>query len=540
MGIKIPTVTLSVRTATDEGTCELNGNAVGLGLLVTGLLSMLYGNTAGLGPEGLTAFCCTFGGVVALCALLGAAFDKHFHGLFRTLGPVVACSAACAVGCAALLGAAALSGPLQVVASAVCGAVIGAGTALLVFYWGISFGRSDTPNIVFNASVSTAIAILLYALVVEQLPAPFGHIVVSVAPFLNILFLRERVTDNLPNPDMREATYFSELNIARGSFAAKIIPALACLGFVLALLVAHAGFSLTPAAGPAGIGFTVLAMVLSCTIVLVSSAHSSRSDQSFNHTFRLMMPIVALFILPLPFTGDSEASLGNMLILTAMAMGITLGWAFLANVCQEFRLSPVHVFGLGTGAVACGMLLALLAARAIPTFVGNVMSHAAMGLMLCLFGLVVVCGLFPRRDDIRAIVVKSFAPEQLWGAEEEGETGTGATGEEPAASIPAAGTHGETTGTTGMGTNAATDPEADANRKGRFMRRCDQVADTYLLSRRETDVLYLLAKGRNVGYIKEKLYISEGTAKTHVHHVYKKLNVHSQQELMALIDNVEV
>ena len=25
MGIKIPTITLSVRTATDEGTCELNG-----------------------------------------------------------------------------------------------------------------------------------------------------------------------------------------------------------------------------------------------------------------------------------------------------------------------------------------------------------------------------------------------------------------------------------------------------------------------------------------------------------------------------------
>ena len=53
-------------------------------------------------------------------------------------------------------------------------------------------------------------------------------------------------------------------------------------------------------------------------------------------------------------------------------------------------------------------------------------------------------------------------------------------------------------------------------------------------------MLYLLAKGRNVSYIKEKLYISEGTAKTHVHHVYKKLNVHSQQELMALIDGVEV
>lgn len=529
MGIKIPTVTLSVRTAADEGVCELNGNAVGLGLLVLGPLSLLYGNTAGLGPQGLLAFSCAFGGVVALCALLGAAFDKHFHGLFRTLGPVTASSTACAIGCAALLGAAVLPQAAQIAAAAACGTVVGAATALLMFYWGISFGRSDTPTIVFNASLSTAFVILLYTLLVEQLPAPLGHVLVSGAPLLNVPFLRRRVTNNLPNPDMREATYFSELNIARGSFAAKIVPALACLGFVLALLVAHAGFSLTRDAGMVGIGFTVLAVVLSCATVLASSAHSSKSDQSFNHTFRLMMPIVALFILPLPFTGDSEASLGNMLILAAMAMCITLGWAFMGNVCQEFRLSPVHVFGLGAGAMACGMLLALLAARIIPAFVGNVMSHASMGLMLCLFGLVVVCGLFPRHDDIRAIVVQSFAPEQLWGAEdgaEEAPEGLFPTGSSPIKAMPGTGP-------------AAAAGETDANRKGRFMRRCDQVADTYLLSRRETDVLYLLAKGRNVGYIKEKLYISEGTAKTHVHHVYKKLNVHSQQELIALIDSVE-
>ena len=110
MGIKIPTVTLSVRTAADEDARELNGNAVGLGLLVMGLLSMLYGNTACLAPRGLTALCCAFGGTVALCALLGASFDKHIHGLFRTLGPVVAGSIACTLGCAALLGAAALAG----------------------------------------------------------------------------------------------------------------------------------------------------------------------------------------------------------------------------------------------------------------------------------------------------------------------------------------------------------------------------------------------------------------------------------------------
>ena len=48
--------------------------------------------------------------------------------------------------------------------------------------------------------------------------------------------------------------------------------------------------------------------------------------------------------------------------------------------------------------------------------------------------------------------------------------------------------------------------------------------------------MFFLAKGHNAAYIQEKLYISEGTAKTHIRHVYKKSNVHSQQELMRLVE----
>lgn len=71
---------------------------------------------------------------------------------------------------------------------------------------------------------------------------------------------------------------------------------------------------------------------------------------------------------------------------------------------------------------------------------------------------------------------------------------------------------------------------------GRFRAKCETVANTYLLSRRETEIMFFLAKGHNAAYIQEKLYISEGTAKTHIRHVYKKTNVHSQQELMRLVE----
>lgn len=76
--------------------------------------------------------------------------------------------------------------------------------------------------------------------------------------------------------------------------------------------------------------------------------------------------------------------------------------------------------------------------------------------------------------------------------------------------------------------------------RGRFCQRCEIVANTYLLSRRESEVMYYLARGYKSSHIQQQLYISEGTAKTHIRHIYRKLNIHSQQDLIHLIDEVEL
>ena len=98
----------------------------------------------------------------------------------------------------------------------------------------------------------------------------------------------------------------------------------------------------------------------------------------------------------------------------------------------------------------------------------------------------------------------------------------------------------EITGEEEIASEAAAAAKPHTRAKGRFMRRCDTVAQTFLLSARETEVFYLLAKGRSMNHIMEELVISEGTAKTHINHVYKKLNVHSRHELLDLIESIEV
>lgn len=64
------------------------------------------------------------------------------------------------------------------------------------------------------------------------------------------------------------------------------------------------------------------------------------------------------------------------------------------------------------------------------------------------------------------------------------------------------------------------------------VRRVRDVAEGSGLSTRETEVLVLLADGFNVPVIAKKLGISENTAKTHTSRIYRKLHVHSREELM--------
>lgn len=66
-------------------------------------------------------------------------------------------------------------------------------------------------------------------------------------------------------------------------------------------------------------------------------------------------------------------------------------------------------------------------------------------------------------------------------------------------------------------------------------KRCALLGDQYGLTARETQVLSLLAQGRTKAIICQCLVLSEGTVKTHTAHIFSKMGVRSQQELIALL-----
>lgn len=65
---------------------------------------------------------------------------------------------------------------------------------------------------------------------------------------------------------------------------------------------------------------------------------------------------------------------------------------------------------------------------------------------------------------------------------------------------------------------------------------CAQLTREYRLTSRETDVLRLLARDRNAAYIQQELALTHSTVKSYVADVYRKLNVHSHQELIDLVE----
>lgn len=70
-----------------------------------------------------------------------------------------------------------------------------------------------------------------------------------------------------------------------------------------------------------------------------------------------------------------------------------------------------------------------------------------------------------------------------------------------------------------------------------FSSFCKEIAATNKLTPRETEVLYLLAKGYNADSISKELSIAKPTTKTHIQHIYQKLSINSQQALIALIND---
>lgn len=81
-------------------------------------------------------------------------------------------------------------------------------------------------------------------------------------------------------------------------------------------------------------------------------------------------------------------------------------------------------------------------------------------------------------------------------------------------------------------TKMTSDPPAESD----LDVRCMAVAQEFKLSARETEILFLMARGYTAENIAKKLVISPYTVNTHIRHTYEKMSIHKRSELLNYIN----
>lgn len=235
----------------------------------------------------------------------------------------------------------------------------------------------------------------------------------------------------------------------------------------------HYAFIQTGAALIVGFGATII------TLALIGM----KTPRAPEYCYRILMLFLALgaMLLPAPLLYPIGAVAPYALNSAAFQCYGILAWVLICGTCRQYPATSVRVFqfvraGWTFGSLA-GMLIGRFVVHFTPFGLAQVFPCAVLGA-----GLIMMTTMaFTERD-------LAFAVNLL-----------------------------------------------PTDRKRRFTDKCLAVAARCGLSERETEIMTLFAKGRNLAYIQDQLCLSKSTVSTHRQHIYQKLGVHSSQEMIDLI-----
>ena len=470
------------------------------------------------------------------------------------------------------------------------GLLTGVGSAVLMMSYGVSFSICDTAAAAMQFALSCLVACALYAMILifDGVLHPFGIIFCVLMPWLELLCL------NAASDQLVDRTEFVNMMmpVNQRKFVFHLGPSAFAFGLLFGYLGIHA-FREIERLAIQGSTFSFAAFsagVVTCFLVI---GIMLTQRQQANYAFRTLNPIIALLIAVVAYVVSGGVSLySHMLYLTTYLLIEACLWISLSDMSQKFRISPFHVFGVGRGFLAFGAVCVTLC-MLLPTPFAGVLNSTDSILPFSLVLLVFASASYPRDAEIIRVLERgrnclaflnpldpaneAFKTicEARRAADDASEDAAGEQSEQfadgqngqvgveyavvdapqgDAATSDTADFDGVEESNEELSSGAARaieaaapksgakqlEAEQDAERIGRYKRRCLALADMCLLSRRETEVLFLLAKGYNTKMIQEQLFISAGTANTHMRHVYRKLDVHSQQDLIRMVDSIQV
>ena len=416
-------------------------------------------------------------GTFVVVALLGTRLGPISRYRLPCAGLVIACALiTAALPYLAHMGAPAwLLGALSIVA--------GAGGAVLFLLWAEVYCQlGPTRSVLYGAGACLLAGVV--ALLVANLSTDVSRLAIGALP-LGAGLLAIMSLSHLPgeHSGVRDA---SASGTVRYPVPWKIILLMACAGFV-------SGFAGSLLVSADGIGavhrIAATALFGALLLALFVARRGSFDVRLFAW---IALPVALASFVAIPVLGTVAGMAVSFLVkfsYVAFALFVLL---VLANMVWRHDIPSARVFAFARASSEGAMFAGILLRRALQA--SGALDNQATMWLITILGLVGIVG----------CVV-------LWHSERSVTADWGAMGVDPASGLHV--------------------PSA----RETLLARCDELAGAHGLTPRESEVLALLAQGREPAQVEQELFLSHNTLKTHLRHLYAKLDVHTREELVAAV-----
>jgi DNA-binding CsgD family transcriptional regulator len=358
-----------------------------------------------------------------------------------------------------------------------CGILTGMGSALLLMQWGRTFSSVAPTTSSLESALGYLIAAVAY-LAIGLLPFPVGATLAALLPFASSYTLtRQQMFASKHKPSYPEPSA-----IRRDPFLIKLL-----IGTLIIGCIAGTGGEIHTVAGsvaPTGslVSQFFLAAAFGPLVILLINLFSKRHD--FGFSYRPTLVLMVFGIAMIPFSAQNAQTTAWLVLIGYHCFDLLI-WTLLADLSYRFHISPILSFGLGRGILYLANGLGTCLGTYLRLQMGGGADFIAMSkvsIVITLLLVITYSFIFTEKDLL-----------SYRGVEKDGKPGA-------------------------------------------IMQSCSAVAALYSLSPREEDVMRLMVKGRSIARIQDELYMSRGTVNTHLHHIYQKLDIHTKQELLDLVE----
>lgn len=501
----------------------------------------------GVGIE--VGFFVSQGAVVVAAVAIVLALRKRSVAVGR--GVLLVCASLLALASALLPLTVAIDAPWPLVG---CGAICGVAGTLLGCAWGARYSL-ESRDVSAVVMVSFLVAYGIYfAILLLYVATPFvvaAQVVVVFLPLVSwgLWFWDASARSGLAPEVFPSSALSTDIAGSPGSSGKApgevtagsrelhalpwrslgVIAVAALVGNVMASVIMGTSYEGADSLYPGGIA--LCACIATMALVPLTA---ERTAFSVAQLYRITVTFSVVGLVAILVLGAAAVPVGGALVQGCTLFFQPLVYVVVTRSTRLQGLSPLVAFGVGQALISAVVLAGNLAGKLLFQMAGEtplLLSAVCGAGVLALFFMVVA----------RAAQVGEEGNEEKDGGTEEMEAETRGADRVKAAAA-GRGSSGVAAGERlfedGGTTEAATLPNGDcaAGVGAQGEDSAAVFARAVGLTARETEILSLLVRGRTLPYIANELFVTTGTVKTHVRHIYEKALVNNRQELL---DKVE-